>query len=48
MPPAGWPRPRPTEQRAGWTIEPGGYVVYWEELDDGFEVAHLLALQPFS
>lgn len=36
------------EQRAGWTIEPGGYAVYWEGLDDGFEVAHLLALQPLS
>lgn len=36
------------EQRAGWSIEPGGYAVYWEELDDGFEVAHLLALQPLS
>lgn len=30
------------EQRALWTIEPGGYAVYWEELDDGLEVAHLL------
>lgn len=36
------------EQRAGWSIEPGGYAVYWEELDDGFEVAHLLALQPLT
>ena len=36
------------EQRAGWSIEPGGYAVYWKELDDGFEVAHLLALQPLS
>lgn len=44
----GWLAAASPEQRAGWTIEPGGYVVYWEELDDGFEVAHLLALQPFS
>jgi len=33
-------------QRAKWSIEPGGYAVYWEELDDGFEVAHLLSLEP--
>ena len=32
------------EQRANWTIEPGGFAVYWESLDDGIEVEHLLAL----
>jgi hypothetical protein len=32
------------EQRAAWSIEPGGFAVYWEELDNGFEVEHLLAL----
>jgi hypothetical protein len=36
------------DQRAGWAIEPGGYAVYWDELDDGFEIAHLLGLQPLS
>jgi hypothetical protein len=36
------------EQRDGWSIEPGGYAVYWDELDDGIEVAHLLGLQPLS
>ena len=36
------------EQRAHWSIEPGGFAVYWEELDDGFEIAHLLAMQPLS
>lgn len=34
------------EQRAKWTIEPYGYAVLWEELDDGFEVEHVLSLQP--
>jgi Protein of unknown function (DUF2442) len=34
------------EQRAKWTIEPGGFAVYWEELDDGLEIEHLLSLQP--
>jgi|SRR5688500_16439803 len=36
------------EQRAKWTIEPGGFAVYWEELDDGFAVEHLLSLQPLA
>ena len=29
-------------QRANWSLEPGGYAVYWEQLDDGFEICHLL------
>ncbi len=36
------------EQRERWSLEPDGFAVYWEELDDGFEVAHLLSLQPLS
>lgn len=36
------------EQRAKWSIEPGGFAIYWEELDDGIEVAHLLSMQPIS
>ena len=23
------------EQREAWSIEPGGYAIYWEDLDDG-------------
>ena len=34
------------EQRANWSIEPGGYAVYWEALDNGFEVVHALSLAP--
>jgi len=34
------------EQRAKWSLEPGGYAVYWEELDDGIEVGHILAMEP--
>ena len=30
------------KQRAKWTLEPGGYAIYWEDLDDGIEVCHLL------
>jgi hypothetical protein len=33
-------------QRARWSIEPGGYAIYWEDLDDGIEVMHLLRMQP--
>ncbi len=33
------------EERESWSIEPGGYAVYWVKLDDGIEVCHLLALQ---
>jgi hypothetical protein len=34
------------EQRGKWAIEPYGYAVWWEELDDGFEVEHVLSLHP--
>ena len=30
------------KQRANWKLEPGGYAIYWEDLDDGIEIAHLL------
>ena len=33
------------EQRARWSIEPGGFAVYWEELDDGIEIGHLLSME---
>jgi hypothetical protein len=34
------------EQQANWSIEPGGFAIYWEDLDDGLEVCHLLGMQP--
>jgi hypothetical protein len=36
------------EQRAHWSVEPDGFAVYWDDLDDGFEIAHLLAIQPLA
>ncbi len=36
------------EQRAAWSIEPSGFAIYWEELDDGIEVSHLLEMQPLT
>ena len=37
-----WLAKATAQQRAKWTIEPGGYAIYWDELDDGVEVCHLL------
>jgi hypothetical protein len=36
------------KQRSRWKIEPGGDAVYWDDLDDGFEIGHLLALTPLA
>jgi hypothetical protein len=30
------------KQQANWSLEPGGYAIYWPDLDDGIEVRHLL------
>ena len=39
-----WLREASPEQQANWSIEPGGFAIYWDDLDDGIEVAHLLTL----
>jgi len=36
------------KQRNNWSIEPGGFAIQWEELDDGVEIEHLLELQPLG
>jgi hypothetical protein len=36
------------EQRANWSLEPGGYAIYWEDLDDGIEVCHILVMEPLA
>jgi hypothetical protein len=36
------------EQRERWSLEPGGFAIYWEDLDDGFEVEHLLSTQALA
>lgn len=36
------------EQREKWEILPQGFGVYWDELDDGFEVEHALSLTPLT
>lgn len=40
-----WLRRATPEQQARWSLEPGGYAIYWDELDDGVEVVHLLNTQ---
>lgn len=37
-----WLERATTAQRANWRIEPRGLAVYWDELDDGIEVDHLM------
>jgi hypothetical protein len=37
-----WLRGATPEQRANWSIEPRGFAIYWEDLDDGIELSHLL------
>jgi hypothetical protein len=32
------------EQRMNWTLEPDGFAIYWEDLDDGIEITHLLGM----
>ena len=37
-----WLRRATPGQRASWSIEPRGFAIYWDQLDDGIEVHHLL------
>ena len=36
------------DQQNTWSLEPGGYAIYWQDLDDGLEVAHLMGMQPLA
>ena len=33
------------KQRAGWSLEPGRHAIFWEQLDDGVEIRHLLGAE---
>ncbi len=33
-------------QRENWSLEPGGFAIYWTDLDDGIEISHLLETKP--
>ena len=43
-----WLKDATTGQRNNWHIEPGGFAIYWDDLDDGVEVQHLLGMQPLT
>ncbi len=43
-----WLKKASPEQRSHWEIEPGGFAIYWPDLDDGIEIEHLLALYSLS
>lgn len=43
-----WLAKATAKQRANWSLEPGGYAIYWEDLDDGIEVCHLLDVQSIT
>ena len=36
------------EQRTDWSLEPDGFAVYWNALDNGIEVDHVLSLHPIA
>ena len=36
------------KQRADWSLEPGGYAIYWEQLYDGVEICHLLGMESLN
>jgi hypothetical protein len=43
-----WLAEASVKQRANWSIEPGGFAIYWSDLDDGIEVCHLLGMNPIA
>jgi hypothetical protein len=43
-----WLAKATAKQRANWTLEPGGFAIYWPDLDDGIKVCHLLNSQPIA
>ena len=43
-----WLAAATAEQRANWSLEPGGFAIYWNDLDDGIEICHLLEMQPVT
>lgn len=43
-----WLANAPPAQRSNWHIEPGGFAIYWDGLDDGIEIVHLVETQPLA
>jgi len=42
----GWLAHAMAEERERWSIEPGGFAIYWEDLENGIELSHLMTMQP--
>jgi len=36
------------QQRKRWVIDPWGDAIYWNDLDDGIELIHLLGMQSLT
>ena len=34
--------------RSAWSIEPRGFAIYWDELDNGVELCHILGTEPIT
>ena len=43
-----WLATASAKQRTKWSIEPHGYAVWWDDLDDGIEICHLLDTQALA
>jgi len=43
-----WLNKATPEQRTNWSLEPGGFAIYWEDLDDGLEICHVLGMEPLA
>jgi hypothetical protein len=43
-----WLVEAPDAKRDNWSIEPGGFAIYWDDLDDGIEIEHLLGLDKLA
>ena len=41
-----WLAKATSKKRANWIIEPGGFAIYWPDLDDGIEICRLLDSAP--
>jgi Protein of unknown function (DUF2442) len=43
-----WLKNANADQRSHWNLEPGGYAIFWDDLDDGVEIRHLLGIEPLA
>ena len=43
-----WLVQAPAHKRENWSIEPGGFAIYWDDLDDGVEIEHFLGLDKLA